>query len=62
MILLKQISNPTNVVKIYIQEDGKYTVVHMNEFKYVNGGEPIAETFDTYARAETYAKDCLIWE
>lgn len=62
MILLKQFSNPGNIVKIYIQEDGKYTVVHTKELEYVTGGEHIAETFDTYARAETYAKDCLIWE
>ena len=62
MILLKQLSNPGNMVKIYIREDGKYTVVHTKELEYVNGGEHIAEHFDTYKRAETYAKDCLIWE
>ena len=62
MILLKQFANSGNIVKIYIQEDGKYNVVHTKELEYVTGGEPVAETFDTYKRAETYAKDCLIWE
>ena len=62
MILLKQLSNSTVVVKIYIQEDGKYRVVTIDEVEYAQGDEPSAEIFDTYNRAEIYAKDCLIWE
>ena len=62
MILLKQLSNSTVVVKIYIQEDGKYRVVTIDEVEYAQGDEPPAEIFDTYNRAEIYAKDCLIWE
>ncbi len=62
MILLKQLSNPRTVVKIYIQEDGKYKVVNVNELEYARGEEPATEIFDTYNRAEIYAKDCLIWE
>jgi len=62
MILLKQISNPQTEVKIFIQENGKYRVVIQKELAYDQGGQPDCEVFDTYARAETYAKDCLIWE
>jgi hypothetical protein len=62
MILLKQLSNSKVVVKIYIQEDGKYKVYMIDEMSYIRGEEPSAEIFDTYNRAETYAKDCLIWE
>ena len=62
MILLKQIANQSNVVKIYIQEDGKYRVVNVNDIEYATDREHTAEIFDTYVRAETYANDCLIWE
>ncbi len=62
MILLKQISNPQTEVKIFIQEDGKYRVVIQKELAYHQGGQPDCEEFNTYARAEAYAKDCLIWE
>jgi len=62
MILLKQLSNLNVIVKLYIQEDGKYRVVSLHESDYIRGVEPSAEIFDTYNRAETYAKDCLIWE
>jgi len=62
MILLKQISNPQTEVKIFIQENGKYRVVIQKELAFVRGDQPDCEEFDTYVRAETYAKDCLIWE
>lgn len=62
MILLKLLSNPHVEVKLFIQEDGKYRVVVQNELAFVRGDQPDCEVFDTYARAETYAKDCLIWE
>lgn len=55
-------ANPHVEVKLFIQEDGKYRVVIQNELAFVRGDQPDCEIFDTYARADTYAKDCLIWE
>jgi len=62
MILLKQMTNFFAVVKIYIIEDGKYKVSYQKEESILRGEQPEYEEFDTYLRAETYAKDCLIWE
>lgn len=62
MILLKQFNNPSTEVKVFIQEDGKYRVVVQSELAYVHGSQPEYEVFDNYKRAETYAKDCLIWQ
>lgn len=62
MILLKQMTNFQVVVKIYIIENGTYKVSYQKEESLMRGEQPEYEEFDTYSRAETYAKDCLIWE
>ena len=62
MILLKQMANPHVEVKLFIQEDKRYRVVVQTKYQYVQGNQPDYELFDNYTRAETYAKDCLIWE
>ena len=61
MILLKQMANPHVEVKLFIQEDKRYRVVVQTKFATVHGYQPDYELFDNYIRAETYAKDCLIW-
>ena len=50
------------VVKIYIVENGTYKVSRQKEEDIMRGEQPEYEEFDTYSRAETYAKDCLIFE
>lgn len=62
MILLKQMTNSNVVVKVYIIENGTYKVSYQKEDSFARGEQPEYEEFDTYSRAETYAKDCLIWE
>ena len=62
MILLKQMTNFQVVVKVYILENGTYKVSYQREESLMRGEQPEYEEFDTYSRAETYAKDCLIWE
>lgn len=54
-------ANPHVEVKLFIQEDKRYRVVVQTEFATVHGYQPDYELFDNYIRAETYAKDCLIW-
>ncbi len=55
-------ANPRVEVKLFIQEDKRYRVVVRTEFAAIQGTQPDYEVFDNYTRAETYAKDCLIWE
>lgn len=55
-------ANPHVEVKLFIQEDKRYRVVVQTKYQYVQGNQPDYELFDNYTRAETYAKDCLIWE